>query len=60
MPTNLDTFYFDVNYGAGNDSVFTLIDKEESGTNPPPIEGYFLLLDNSNFLLLNGQDLTLL
>jgi hypothetical protein len=27
---------------------------------PPPVEGYFLLLDGSNFLLLNGQDLTLL
>lgn len=60
MPSNLDTFYFDVNFGCGSDGVFSLIDKEESGTNPPPDEGFFLLLDNSNFLLLNGQNLTLL
>ena len=60
MPNNLDTFYFDVNYGMATDSVFTLIDKEEAGTNPPPIEGYFLLLDNTPFLLLNGQNMDLL
>lgn len=60
MPTNLDTFYFDVNYGMGSDSVFTLIDKEESGTNPPPIEGYFLTLAGPIFGLLDGQNLVLL
>ena len=60
MPTNLAVFYFDVNYGEGSDSVFTLIDKEEAGKNPPPPEGYFLLLNGGNFLLLNGQNLDLL
>jgi|HubBroStandDraft_2_1064218.scaffolds.fasta_scaffold01505_17 hypothetical protein len=60
MPTNLDDFYFDVNYGMGTDSVFTLIDKLEAGINPPPAEGYFLLLNGQDFLLLNGQNLALL
>jgi len=60
MPTNLDDFYFDVNTGFGTDSVFTLIDRIEEGSVTPPIEGYFLLLDGTNFLLLNGQNLTLL
>lgn len=60
MPNNLDDFFFDVNYGLGSDSAFTLIDKIEAGTNPPPPEGYFLLLDNTNFLLLDGENLGLL
>lgn len=59
MPTNVDNFYFDTDYGFGNDSVFTLVDQEEIGPFPP-IEGYFLLLDGTNFLLLDGQNLTLL
>jgi hypothetical protein len=59
MPNILDQFYFDVNYGCANDSVFTLIDVE-IGSSPPPIVGYFLLLDGTNFLLLDGTDLTLL
>jgi hypothetical protein len=60
MPTNLDYFYFDVNYGLGTDSVFTLIDRIEPGTNPPPPEGFFQLLNGQDFLLLNGQHLALL
>jgi len=60
MPTNLATFYFDVDYGFGSDSVFTLIDKEEAGVNPPPIEGYFNLLTNLPLVLLNGQNMDLL
>ena len=60
MPTNLDAFYFDVNYGLGTDSVFTLVDREESGINPPPPEGYFNLLTNLPFMLLNGQNMDLL
>lgn len=60
MPTNLDTFFFDVNYGLGSDSVFTLIDKEEAGANPPPPLGYFNLLDNTPFQLLDGENMTLL
>lgn len=60
MPTNLDTFYFDINTGIGTDSVFTLIDREESGITPPPPLGYFLLLDGTDFLLLDGSNLLLL
>ena len=52
-------FVFDVNYSFGEESVFTLVD-ETAGSPLPPIEGYFLLLDGTNFLLLNGQNLTLL
>lgn len=59
MSKILDQFLFDVNYGFGSDSVFTLIDVE-IGNFPPPIEGYFLLLDGTNFLLLDGENLTLL
>ncbi len=59
MPSNLHDFFFDVHFNLGKDSVFTLID-DEIGTSPPPIEGFFLLLDGTHFLLLNGQDLTLL
>jgi len=59
MPSILDTFYFDVNYSLGSDSVFTLVDREEIAPFPPP-EGYFLLLDGTDFLLLNGQNLDLL
>ncbi len=60
MPSNLHDFFFDSHFGFGSDSVFTLIDDEISEIAPPPIEGYFLLLDGTNFLLLNGQNLTLL
>lgn len=59
MPSQAHDFFFDVNFGMGNESVFNPIDREET-TAPPPILGYFLLLNGSNFLLLNGQDLTLL
>jgi hypothetical protein len=59
MPNILDQFFFDVNYGCANDSVFTLVDTESTAPFPP-IMGYFLLLDNTNFLLLDGTDLTLL
>lgn len=58
MPSILDQFEFDVNYGI-NDSVFTLIDTE-SIPPFPPILGYFLLLDGTNFLLLDGENLALL
>ena len=59
MPNILDQFIFDTNYAFGSDSVFTLIDTES--TPPfPPIVGYFLLLDNTNFLLLDGENLALL
>lgn len=59
MPSILDQFFFDTNYDFGEDGVFTLIDKE-SMPPLPPIVGYFLLLDNTNFLLLDGENLSLL
>lgn len=59
MPSHQHDFLFDVNFGFGEESVFTLVD-ETAGEPLPPIEGYFLLLNGGNFLLLNGQDLTLL
>lgn len=59
MPSILDQFFFDTNFAFGSDSVFTLIDAEQ-GLPPPPIVGYFLLLDNTYFLLLDGTHLDLL
>jgi hypothetical protein len=59
MPSLEHDFMFDANFGAANESVFTLIDHEEIAP-LPPIEGFFLLLNGGNFLLLNGQNLALL
>ena len=59
MSNIADKFFFDINYGFGRDSVFTLIDDEISSL-PPPIEEFFLLLDGTPFLLLDGENLTLL
>ncbi len=59
MFINFNPFFFDVNYGFSNEGVFSV--GEEEGNPPfPPEEGYFLLLDGTNFLLLDGEDLTLL
>lgn len=58
MPSPLHDFLFDVLFSFGNESVFTTLNLE---TNTPiPIIGYFLLLDNTNFLLLGGDNFTLL
>ncbi len=59
MPSALHDFLFDVNFSVSNESVYTLVD-QTAGSPLPPIEGYFLLLDNTNFLLLDGENLTLL
>jgi hypothetical protein len=59
MPSITAQFFFDVNYGAANDSVFTLVDKGVVPPPPPPQEN-FLLLDGTDFLLLDGENLTLL
>ena len=59
MPSHPHDFLFDVNYSFGEEGVFTNFDETE-GIPPPPAEGYFLLLNGGNFLLLDGQDLTLL
>lgn len=59
MSSILAQFYFDVNYGSANDSVFTLVDKGATPPPPPPQDN-FLLLDGTDFLLLDGENLTLL
>jgi hypothetical protein len=42
------------------DNVSGQVIQPEFDPTPPPEEGYFLLLDGTHFMLLNGQDLTLL
>lgn len=59
MSNILNSFLFDVNFAMGSEGVFTTIDKEQ-GSPLPPEEGYFLLLDGTNFLTLSGEDVTLL
>lgn len=59
MPELAHGFIFDTNFGAGNESVFTLIDNNQTPPTPP-IVGYFLYLNNTPFGLLNGGNLDLL
>lgn len=59
MPSPTHNFYFDTNYNFNDEGVFTLVQPSESAPFPPS-EGYFLLLDNTNFLLLDGENLALL
>lgn len=58
MPSAIHEFLFDVNFGFGNESVFTV---EELVTNPPepPIEGYLLETDKTPILLTDGTFLAL-
>lgn len=42
------------------DNVAGQVIQPEFDPTPPIEEGYFLLLDGTHFMLLNGQDLTLL
>lgn len=59
MPSHVHTQYFDVNFSLGDESVFTL--KTDNENIPlPPIEGYFLWLDNTPVFLLDGEHMTLL
>lgn len=59
MQSRTHNFIFDANFNLATENL--LVQKYPSeGTPFPPVEGYFLLLDNTNFLLLNGQNLTLL
>ena len=61
MNSNEHPFNFDINFGYGNESVFTDVDLQWSGTiTPPPIEFLFLELAGPPLLLLNGQNLELL
>lgn len=59
MPSLAHDFLFDVNFGIGDESVFTLVDKAQMPP-LPPIEGYFLYLAGPPFMLLDGQNLALL
>lgn len=59
MPSPNHQFYFDANYNFDKEGVFTLVQSSE-GAPFPPSEGYFLLLDGTNFLLLSGENLALL
>jgi len=52
-------FNFDVNFGFGKDSVFTDGDNDYLDILPPPVDGYFLLTDQSNFLLTDLTNLLL-
>jgi hypothetical protein len=59
MPSHVHTQYFDINFSFGDESVFTL--KTDNENIPePPVEGYFLWLDDTPFYLLDGEKLTLL
>lgn len=61
MPEPKFPFDFDINFSFGRDSVFTQINAEFDSINPPPpISGYFLELQGPPFLLLSGEDMTLL
>lgn len=59
MTSHTQQFMFDVNFDFAVDGVFTLVDQLDTGSTPPPIEGYFLLTDNTNFVLTDGEDLVL-
>lgn len=53
-------FMFGVDFNFGQDGVFTDIDTEYIQIGPIPVPGHFLLLDGSDFLLLDGEKLALL
>ena len=59
MPFHIHEFLFDANFNIGNESVFVQINPD-MGPPFPKDEGFFLLLDNTNFLLLDGENLALL
>lgn len=58
MSSHLHDFMFDVNFGMGSESVFTLKDQEQIAPFPP-IEGYLLLTDHTPLLLTDGERLAL-
>ena len=58
MSSHLHDFMFDVNYSIGKESVFTLIDQEQIAPFPP-IAGILLLSDGTDFLLSDGETLSL-
>ena len=59
MPSYLHDFFFDTNFGFGEESVFTLFDQVGQPSPPPPIEGYLLETDGTPLLLTTGAFLAL-
>jgi len=60
-PSNELPFGFDINFSFGADSVFMDVLEEFDGINPPPpVSGYFLLLQGDPMLLLDGTNFDLL
>ena len=59
MSSHQHDFMFDTNFAIGSESVFTLVDHEESVPSPP-VQSVFLLLECGPFLLLDGGDFNLL
>lgn len=59
MPFHTHEFLFDPNFNFAVDSVFVQ-HNVEMGTPFPPSVGFFLLLDGTNFLLLDSENLDLL
>jgi len=58
--TNPDfPFGFDINFSFGREGVFSVVNNEAAGSEPP-VSGTFLLLDDTSFLLLSGEDFVLL
>ena len=58
MPSLLHDFFFDVEFSFGDESVFTLVDKEEMPP-LPPILGYLLETDNTPLLMTTGSFIAL-
>jgi hypothetical protein len=54
-------FPFGPNYNMGQNDIYSSENTTYSAViPPPPDEGYFLELNGTPFLLLNGEDMTLL
>ena len=58
MTSPIHDFVFDVNFGFGSESVFSLVDTEEIAPFPPD-EGYFLQTDNTPLQLTTLEFLAL-
>lgn len=58
MSSPIHDFMFDVNFGFGTESVFTLFDTEEIAPFPP-ILGYLLQTDNTPLLQTDGTPIAL-
>lgn len=58
MPSNLHEFLFDVNFGFGDESLYSI--KNEDNSNPhPPIDNILLLSDETSFLLTTDETMSL-